>query len=177
MWQLYLAIDSTRVITMYILGLQSSWGIHPSWSPSGHVLTPALSPFLGARVRSHACLEEVVYSLNDSCSYFTQHLFPLSVSYQHTVNISLKYTTKAHIHIIYHIYTYIRILVLYITLIRTFISSFLLLFVAGWLPSNLCVGYIKVRERLIFKAGVLARRSSLRKNCSGKSCDIDLLRK
>jgi hypothetical protein len=70
----YLATDDMRVLTMYILGLRSSWGIsriRPSWFPSGHVLTMALSPFRGARVRSHACPEEVVYSLNDSCSYFT----------------------------------------------------------------------------------------------------------
>jgi hypothetical protein len=67
---------------MYILGLRSSWGtsqVRPSWSPSEHLLTPALSPFRGARIRSHACPEEVVYSPNDSCSHFTQRLFPPNV--------------------------------------------------------------------------------------------------
>jgi hypothetical protein len=65
---------------MYILGLRSSWGTSPpSWSSSEHLLTPALSPFRGACVRSHACPEKVVYSLNDSCSHFTQRLFPPNV--------------------------------------------------------------------------------------------------
>jgi hypothetical protein len=75
--------------TTYILGLQSSWGtsrVHPSWSHSRHILTPALSPFLRARVRSHACPEEVVYSLNDSCSHFPQCLFPPNVPYQPTLS-------------------------------------------------------------------------------------------
>jgi hypothetical protein len=51
------------------------------------------------------------------------------------VNILLYYTTVARIHIIHHIHTYIHILILHFT------SSFLLLFVAGWLLSTLCVLY------------------------------------
>jgi hypothetical protein len=52
---------------------------HVLWSHSGHILTPALSPFRGTHARSHAPPEEVVYSLNDSCSHFTQCLFPPTV--------------------------------------------------------------------------------------------------
>ncbi len=130
---------------MYILGLRSSWGtlrVRPWWSPSGHILTPALSPFRGAPVRSHACPEEVVYSLNDSCSHFTQRLFPPNVPHQCIVNILLWCTTITHIHIIHHIHVYIHILISYITLMYIhFTSSFLLLFVTGWLPSTLCVRY------------------------------------
>jgi hypothetical protein len=33
--------------------------------------------------------EEVVYSPNDSCSHFTQRLFPPNVAWQRTVTISL----------------------------------------------------------------------------------------
>jgi hypothetical protein len=50
---------------------------------------PALSPFRGACIRSHVCPEEVVYSLNDSCSHFTRHLFPPNVLHQRIVNILL----------------------------------------------------------------------------------------
>ncbi len=120
-------------IEMYILGLRSSWGtlrVCPAWSPSGHILTPALSPFWGAPVRSHACPEDAVYSLNDSCSYFT-NIFSLWVLLTNVQRISFYNTYIAHIHIIHHIHTYACI----------FTSSFLLLFVAGWLPSTLCVWY------------------------------------
>jgi hypothetical protein len=44
-----------------------------------HLASSALAPFRGARVRIHACPEEVVYRLNDSCSHFTQSLFPPNV--------------------------------------------------------------------------------------------------
>ncbi len=67
---------------LYILGLRSSWGTsraRPAWSLSGHILTLALSPFRGTHSRSCAPPEEVVYSLNDSCSHFTQRLFPPTV--------------------------------------------------------------------------------------------------
>jgi hypothetical protein len=63
---------------MYILGLFSSCGtsqICPAWSPSEHQLTPALSPIWGPCPKPRRP-EEVVYSLNDSCSHFTQCLFP-----------------------------------------------------------------------------------------------------
>ncbi len=74
---------------MYILGLCSSWGtsrICPAWSPSEHLLTP-LCPHLGPRLKPNHP-EEVVYSLNDSCSHFTQRLFPPKVPQRHTRIIS-----------------------------------------------------------------------------------------
>ncbi len=130
----YLIINNTHVSRMYILGLRSSWGtsrVHSSWSPSDHILTPALSPFWGAPVRSHACPEDAVYSLNDSCSCFIQRLFPPSGFSPMYREYLIIIHSIAHIHIIQHIHMYIRI----------FIPSFLLLFVAGWLPSPLCVRY------------------------------------
>jgi hypothetical protein len=124
----YLATDNMHELTMYILWLRSSWGtsrIRPSWSPSGHVLTPVLSPFQRVWVRSHACPEEVVYSLNDSCSYFTQRLFPPSVSDQpmysehliiiHDNGTHPYYTSHSYVHshphFIHHIHTYIHIFI------------------------------------------------------------------
>jgi hypothetical protein len=71
---------------MYILGLSPFWGtsrISPAWSPSEHQLTPAMSPIWGPRPKP--CRpEEVVYSPNDSCSHFTQCLFPPKLPQQHT---------------------------------------------------------------------------------------------
>jgi hypothetical protein len=71
---------------MYVLGLSSSWGtsrICPAWSSSEHQLTPALSPIWGPRPKPR-CPEEVFYSSNDSCSRFTQRLFPPKLPQQHT---------------------------------------------------------------------------------------------
>jgi hypothetical protein len=74
---------------MYILGLSSSCGtsrIRPAWSLFEHQLTPALSPIRGLRPKPRRP-EEVVYSPNDSCSHFTQHLFPPKLPQQHTCTI------------------------------------------------------------------------------------------
>jgi hypothetical protein len=74
---------------MYILGLSSSWGTREyvqHWSPFEHQLTPALSPIRGPRPKP--CRpKEVVYSPNDSCSHFTQRLFPRKLPQQHTCTI------------------------------------------------------------------------------------------
>jgi hypothetical protein len=129
-------LDSTHVLRMYILGLRSSWGtsrVRPSWSPSGHILTPTLSPFWGAPVGSHACPENAVYSLNDSCSCFTQRFFPQSGFSPMYREYLIIIHGIAHIHIIHHI-SYVH---------HIFIPSFLLLFVAGWLLSTICVWYSK----------------------------------
>jgi hypothetical protein len=132
---------------MCILGLQSSWGItwvRSSWSPSVHILTRLCPHFRERAVSSHACPEDAVYSLNDSSSCFTQRLFPMS-GFSPMYNEYLiiihgdgthSYCTShsyvhSHPHIIHHIHVYIHI----------FIPSFLLIFVAGWLPSTLCVRY------------------------------------
>jgi hypothetical protein len=70
------------------------------------MLTPALSPFWGVPVRSHACPEDAVYSLNDSCSYFT-NVFSLRVLLTYVERISYYNTCMAHIHIRHHIHMYI----------------------------------------------------------------------
>ncbi len=77
--------------SLQILGLRFSWGTsraRPAWSPPGRVLTPALSPFWGTHARSYAPPEEVVYSLNDSCSHFT-NVFSLQLSLNSILNILL----------------------------------------------------------------------------------------
>ncbi len=52
--------------------------------------------------------EEVVYSLNDSCSHFTQRLFPPKVPQQHTKTIPMLHK-KSFILIIHHIHAHIYI--------------------------------------------------------------------
>jgi hypothetical protein len=130
---------------MYILGLRTSWGtsrVRPSWSPSGHILTPALSPYWGAPVGNHACPEDAVYSLNDSCSCFTQRLFPqsgFSPTYREYLIII---HGIAHIQIICtsHLYVH-QHLILYITFIHTpYLHSFISSALSGRLAAldSLC---------------------------------------
>ncbi len=72
------SLRSTRDWTMYILGLCSSCGtsrICPAWSPSEHLLSPALSPF-GARVRSHAVRRRLFISLM-TASHISPNVFSL----------------------------------------------------------------------------------------------------
>ncbi len=123
---------------MYILGLSPSWGtsrICPAWSPSEHQLTPALSPFWGPRLKPRHP-EEVVYGLNDSCSHFTQRLFPPKLPQQHTCTTFITHSSS-FILIIHHICTSSYIILLHDKLI----SSLLWFFVAGRLPSVSCVRY------------------------------------
>ncbi len=89
---------------MYILGPSPSWGTSrtcPAWSPVEHQLTPVLSPIWGPRPKPRR-QEEVVYSLNDSCSHFTQRLFPPKLPQQHTCTISTIHSSS-FILIIHHI--------------------------------------------------------------------------
>jgi hypothetical protein len=65
--------------------------------PSGTILTPSLSPFRGTQARSHAPPEEVVYSINNSCSHFTQCLFPPTVPCKHILAILLYTATHAYV--------------------------------------------------------------------------------
>ncbi len=97
---------------MYILGLCVSWGtsrICPAWSPSEHQLAPALSPFGGPRPKPRRP-EEVVYNPNDSCSHFTQHLFPPKVPQQHTRTISYSTSNIIHTYYTLHLYAHLHLL-------------------------------------------------------------------
>ncbi len=96
-------------------------------------------PISGSPCPKPCCPEEVVYSPNDSCSHFTQRLFPPSVPWQRTVifHISLKYPIIARTHIRHHIICTFTSFILHIL----FTSLFLLIFMAGWLPSAPCVRY------------------------------------
>jgi hypothetical protein len=98
---------------LYILGLSSSCGtsrIRPAWSSFEHQVTPALSPLWGPRPKPRRP-EEVVYSPNDSCSHFTQRLFPLKLPQQHTCTI-FSIHSPSFILIIHHIQANIYILLL-----------------------------------------------------------------
>ncbi len=66
----------------------------PAWSPCEHQLTLALSPIWGPASEATPSAggylqssQEAIYSLNDSCSYFTQCLFPPKLPRQHTCTI------------------------------------------------------------------------------------------
>jgi hypothetical protein len=100
--------------SLYIPGLRSSWGTSwacPAWSLFGHILTPALSLVQGIHARSHAPPEEVVYSLNDSCSHFTHRLsLQLSLasiywtSYYNTRQCThTYYTSQSYKFVLHHI--------------------------------------------------------------------------
>jgi hypothetical protein len=98
---------------IYILGLCSSWGtsqICPSWSPSEHLLTPALSPFGGPRVWSHAIQRRLFIVLMTAA-----HISPVFSLRKFLSNIQRLFLC----YIINHSY------LLYITFMRTF-TSFIL---------------------------------------------------
>ncbi len=108
---------------MYILGLFSSWGtsrICPAWSPSEHQLARALSPIWGLHPKP--CRpEEVVYSPYDSCSHFTQRLFPPKLPQQHTWTVSCD--TFNIIHTYYTSHLHKQLYILFTWHIHTFIPS------------------------------------------------------
>jgi hypothetical protein len=76
-----LAVNSSSKLIRYLSNVHT-WAISflrhlanmSSMVPSEHQLTPALSPLWGPRPKPRR-LEEVVYSLNDSCSHFNHRLF------------------------------------------------------------------------------------------------------
>jgi hypothetical protein len=138
----YLTVNSSLILIRYLSNVHtwavSSCGtsqICPAWSPSEHQLTPALSPFWGPRPKPR-CPEEVVYSPNDSCSHFTQRLFPPKLPQRHTCTIFIIHSSSL-ILIIHHIQ------VSNYTLLFTWQSTllFLWVFMAGRLPLVSCVQY------------------------------------
>jgi hypothetical protein len=98
-----------------------------------------LCPLLGGPRPKPRRPEEVVYSVNDSCSHLTQCLFPPKLPQQHKQIIS--YSTSNIIHTYYtsHLYAHLHLL-FYMSCSHI---HFLLLriFMAGWLPSAPCVQY------------------------------------
>ncbi len=131
-------LHSHIIWAMYILGLSSSWGtsrICPARSPSEHQLAPALSPIWGPRPKPRRP-EEVVYSPNDSCSHFTQRLFPPILPHDiHGLFLTIHSTS--FISIIHHIHASNHIFYLH----DIFTLSFLRIFIAGRLPLVPCVRY------------------------------------
>ncbi len=135
---------------MYIHGLFSSWGdsrICPAWSPSEHQLTPALSLIWGPCPKPRRP-EEVVYIPNDSCSHFTQHLFPPKLPWQRTCTIP--YYTFNLIHTYYTSHSNKQLLFL---LHDKFTLSFLRFFIAGRLPS-----VSRVRYTILYSAEEAAQQ-------------------
>jgi hypothetical protein len=149
------AVNSSLRLVRYLSNVHT-WAIFflrhlantSSLVPFEHQLTPALSPIWGPGPKPRRP-EEVVYSQNDSCSHFTQRLFPPKLPQQHTCSI-FNIHSPSFILIIHHIQESIYILLLQdkITL------SFLRLFLAGRLLSVSCVRYSKL---LVLIAQVLRK--------------------
>ncbi len=103
---------------MYILGLRCSWGtsrICPSWSSSDHLLAPTLSPFGGARVRSHAVRRRMFIVLMTSASF---HLtsFPSKCSLATYSNyFIIIYDNSTHTHTYYASHSYVHLHLLFYT--------------------------------------------------------------
>ncbi len=81
----------------------------PAWSPCEHQLTLALSPIWGPASEATPSAggylqssQEVIYSLNDSCSYFTQRLFLPKLPQPNTCTIFSRHSPSS-ILIIHHI--------------------------------------------------------------------------
>ncbi len=124
--------------SVFLMHLASTSCMVPSWAylDSGSV------PIPGTRSRSHAPQEEIVYSLNDSCSHFT-NVFSLHLSLASILSILLWYD-NTYIHIVHYIYIHTsHIMLQSITQWEHvhLVSSFLPHYVAGWLLSIYCVRY------------------------------------
>ncbi len=123
---------------MYILGLFSSWGtsrICPAWSPSEHQLAQALSP-IWACVRSHAVRRRLFIVLM-TAAHISPNVFSLQNFLSNIHGSFLTVHLASFICITHHIFTHIYIFYLH----DIFILSFLRIFMAGRLPSVLCVRY------------------------------------
>ncbi len=120
-------------------------------APRGYVLHgPLLSihwlrlcPHLGGPHPKPRHLEEVVYSLNDSRSHFTQGLSPPKVPQQHTETIPMVHNNIIHTYYTSHSYAHLHLLFLHVL----FKTSLLRIFMAGWLPSAPCVRYKQAFHR------------------------------
>ncbi len=111
---------------MYILGLYSSWGtsrICPAWSPSEHLLTPALSPFR-ASVRSHAVRRRLFVVLM-TAAHISPDVFSLRKFLSNTQGLFLTVHSNI-IHTYYTSHLYARLQLYFIRLVHIFISSDLL---------------------------------------------------
>ncbi len=109
---------------MYILGLCSSWGtsrICPSWSPSEHLLAPALSPFGGARVRSHA-IQRRLFIVLMTAAHISPNVFSLREFLSNIQRLFLTVQAISFIPIIHHIYTHMYIFY-FVCLVHIFTSS------------------------------------------------------
>jgi hypothetical protein len=100
-----------------------------------------LCPHLGVPRPKPCHPEEVVYSLNDSCSHFTQRLFPPIVPQQHTETIPTVHNNIIHAYYTSHSYTHLHLLFLHVL----FKTSLLRIFMAGWLPSAPCADTIHIQ--------------------------------
>ncbi len=125
----YLAVNSSLIFIHYLSNVHT-WAIFflwhlanmSAWSPSEHQLTPALSPIWGLRPKPRRP-EEVVYSLKDSCSHFTQRLFPPKLPWQRTCTIP--YYTFKLIHTYYTSHSGKQLHLLFTWQVHSFISSVL----------------------------------------------------
>jgi hypothetical protein len=123
---------------MYILGLSSAWGtsqICPAWSPFEHQLAPALSPIWG-RVRSHAVRRRLLIVLM-TAAHISPNVFSLRNLLSNIHGLFLMVHLTSFTSFIHHIYTHIYIFYLH----DMIILSLLRIFMAGRLPSVLCVRY------------------------------------
>ncbi len=126
-WAIFFLWHLTNMSCMVPFWASTDSGSVPIWGPRLKPCRP----------------EEVVYILNDSCSHFTQRLFPPRVP-QHTQILFL----TAHTYIEYHSY------LLHITFIRTFTSLFTRLahnFTSSDLPGRLAAhGFLCLLQYILY---------------------------
>jgi hypothetical protein len=105
----------------------------PFWASTGSGSVPIWG---GPHPKPHHP-EEVVYSLNDSCSHFTQRLFPPKVPQQHTETIPMVHNNIIHTYYTSHSHAHLHLLFSHVL----FKTSFLQISMVHWLPLGPCVRY------------------------------------
>ncbi len=128
---------------MYILGLRSSpraSRVCPSWSPSEHLLTLALSPF-GEPALEATFVRRRLFIVLMTAALISRNLFSLQAFLSNVQWISHYNTWQWHIYILYITFIHTFISLCYTSHSCTFASSSLPFFVAGWLPSASRVRY------------------------------------